>query len=129
MLSAFELSQFSKQWTNVPEEVFIRGGLALIAIGTTGYILNKIFNSSPAENSSEERPATQSMLTNRPYSAVVKEHLRATYAHFAGGLVMTGAPLMAGLSVAFLASISPIILPDTTIRTLPILETIKLIDI
>jgi FtsH-binding integral membrane protein len=30
------------------------------------------------------------MLNNRAYSATVKQHLRATYAHFAGGLVMTG---------------------------------------
>ncbi len=27
---------------------------------------------------------------NRPFSPIVKEHLRSTYAHFAGGLAMTG---------------------------------------
>ncbi|CAF1403639.1 unnamed protein product, partial [Rotaria sordida] len=42
MLSEFVLSPFSKQqWTDGSEGVFIRGGLILIAIGTTGYILNK----------------------------------------------------------------------------------------
>lgn len=27
---------------------------------------------------------------NRPFSTAVRQHLRATYAHFAGGLAMTG---------------------------------------
>ena len=27
---------------------------------------------------------------NRPFPVAVKEHLRSTYAHFAGGLAMTG---------------------------------------
>ncbi|CAF1620703.1 unnamed protein product [Rotaria magnacalcarata] len=90
MLSKYELSLFPTQWIDGSEGIFIRSGLALIAIGTTGYVLNKVFNSPPAINSSEESPATNGMIRNRVYSTAVKEHLRATYAHFAGGLMMVG---------------------------------------
>ncbi|CAF3742127.1 unnamed protein product [Rotaria socialis] len=90
MFSKYELSLFSTQWIDGSEGIFIRSGLALIAIGTTGYVLNKVFNSPPVINSSEESPATNGMIRNRVYSTAVKEHLRATYAHFAGGLMMVG---------------------------------------
>lgn len=40
--------------------------------------------------SSVESPTAHGGLENRVYSTVVKEHLRATYAHLAGGLMMTG---------------------------------------
>ncbi|CAF1462729.1 unnamed protein product [Rotaria sordida] len=86
MLSKFDQSLFSKSWVDGPEGILIQGGLALIAIGTTGYILNKVFNRSPAAIPTEESITTDDMLKNRAYSAAVKEHLRATYAHFAGGL-------------------------------------------
>ena len=33
---------------------------------------------------------TDAVEANRPFPAIVKEHLRSTYAHFAGGLAMTG---------------------------------------
>jgi hypothetical protein len=42
MLSKSEFSPFPKQWADGPEGILIQGGLALIAVGTTGYILNKV---------------------------------------------------------------------------------------
>ncbi|CAF1493616.1 unnamed protein product [Rotaria sordida] len=130
MLSKFEHSLFSKSWVDGPEGILIQGGLALIAIGTTGYILNKVFNRSPVAIPAEESPTTDNMLKNRAYSVAVKEHLRAIYAHFAGGLreqyLWLGAPLMAALSVVCLASFTSIILPATAIKTLSALECVSL---
>jgi FtsH-binding integral membrane protein len=50
----------------------------------------QVFNSPPAVGSSEEILTPNGTPTNQAYSATVKEHLRATYGHLVGGLVMTG---------------------------------------
>jgi hypothetical protein len=42
MLFNSSFSPFPKEWADGPEGVLIRGGLVLIAIGTTGYVLNKV---------------------------------------------------------------------------------------
>ena len=39
---------------------------------------------------SKELSFANAVEANRAFSSVVKEHLRSTYAHFAGGLAMTG---------------------------------------
>lgn len=39
---------------------------------------------------SKETTFTDAVEANRAFSPIVKEHLRSTYAHLAGGLVMTG---------------------------------------
>ena len=39
---------------------------------------------------SKQMSFTDAVEANRPFSAAVKEHLHSTYAHFAGGLAMTG---------------------------------------
>jgi hypothetical protein len=42
MLFNSNFSPFPIEWIDGPEGILIQGGLALIAIGTTGYILNKV---------------------------------------------------------------------------------------
>ncbi|CAF4497128.1 unnamed protein product [Rotaria sp. Silwood2] len=81
---------------NRQRQAFIRSGLAIVAIGGTGYLLNKILNNPTIVESTTEQNSTKVSLINaiklnQTLSTSVKEHLRSTYAHFTGGLVMTGA--------------------------------------
>ena len=39
---------------------------------------------------SKEMTFTDAVEANRAFSPIIKEHLRSTYAHLAGGLAMTG---------------------------------------
>ncbi|UJR23222.1 hypothetical protein I4U23_026241 [Adineta vaga] len=81
---------------NRQQQALIRGGVALVAIGGAGYLLNKVLNSptiaAPGTlTKSNQMSFTDAVEANRAFSSIVKEHLRSTYAHFAGGLGMTGA--------------------------------------
>jgi len=81
--------------SNRQQQALIRGGIALVAIGGAGYLLNKVLN-SPAViapgtmTRSKQMSFADAVEANRAFSPIVKEHLRSTYAHFASGLAMTG---------------------------------------
>ncbi|CAF1130075.1 unnamed protein product [Adineta steineri] len=80
---------------NRQQQALIRGGIAIVAIGGAGYLLNKVLNSPVgtvpgAVTQSKQVSFADAVEANRPFSPVVKEHLRSTYAHFAGGLALTG---------------------------------------
>ncbi|CAF3639140.1 unnamed protein product [Rotaria sp. Silwood1] len=80
---------------NRQRQAFIRGGLAIVAIGSTGYLLNKTLNNPTIVETNAQQKFKQVSLIdafklNQTFSTSVKEHLRSTYAHFTGGLAMTG---------------------------------------
>ncbi|CAF0954485.1 unnamed protein product [Rotaria sordida] len=80
---------------NRQQQALIRGGIALVAVGGAGYLLNKVLNSPTvavpgAITQPKQMSFADAVEANRAFSPVVKEHLRSTYAHFAGGLAMTG---------------------------------------
>ncbi|CAF1091028.1 unnamed protein product [Adineta ricciae] len=86
----------SQRAANRQQQALVRGGVALVAIGGAGYLLNKILNSpttmpSGTLTKSKQVSFADAVEANRAFSSVVKGHLRSTYAHFAGGLAMTGA--------------------------------------
>ncbi|CAM4907674.1 unnamed protein product [Rotaria socialis] len=80
---------------NRQQQALIRGGIAFVAVGSAGYLLNKVLNTPVGVvpgtiTTSKQMTFADAVEANRPFSPVVKEHLRSTYAHFAGGLGMTG---------------------------------------
>ncbi|CAF1130373.1 unnamed protein product, partial [Didymodactylos carnosus] len=95
----YESISISQRASNRQQQALIRGGLAVVAIGGVGYLLNKVLNSPHAAINvpggatavgSRTQTFDEAVAANRPFSEAVKRHLRSTYLHFAGGLAMTG---------------------------------------
>lgn len=96
VLKRTQTISINQRASNRQQQALIRGGVALVAIGGAGYLLNKILN-SPAVmvpssvTQSKGMTFADAVEANRAFSPLVKEHLHSTYAHLAGGLGMTGA--------------------------------------